>query len=254
MLSGHVEGQLLKFLVGMTGAKRILEIGLFTGYSALAMAEDLPDDGNLVACELDAHAARFARTWFDRSPHGRKIRVDVGLALDTLERMRASGERFDFVFIDADKPRYVDYFDLIVGSSLLDSGGLICVDNTMMQGDSYRDAPRSPNGRAIADFNRHVARDPDAPRRRRPDARSPADRRHGRDARFASPRGSPTSRRSIRSSRTSRQFWHPCVFRNEGSSPPTFRRVRRERCRRRRPVHGVRRSRIPVSRAFRRSR
>ena len=160
MVSGHVEGQLLRILVHATRATRILEIGLFTGYSALAMAEALPHDGTLVACEIDAYAAGVAQRWFDRSPHGRKIRIELGPASETLQRLRDAGERFDFVFLDADKGRYAAYFELVVGSTLLEPNGLLCVDNTLMQGEPYLDAPRTANGRAIAAFNRRVADDP----------------------------------------------------------------------------------------------
>ncbi len=160
MLSGHVEGKLLQFLVRATGAKRILEIGLFTGYSALAMAEALPDDGHLVACEIDAYAAAFARSWFDRSPHGAKIAIEVAPAKQTLERMHEQGASFDFVFIDADKGQYATYLDLLVGSELLTPTGLVCVDNTLMQGEPWADRARTPNGEAIAAFNAHVAADP----------------------------------------------------------------------------------------------
>jgi caffeoyl-CoA O-methyltransferase len=159
MLSGHVEGQLLNFLVRATKATRILEIGLFTGYSALAMAEALPAHGTLVACEIDAFAASVARSWFDRSPHGEKIQIELGPARRTLERMRDAGDRFDFVFIDADKPSYADYLELIVGSTLLEPHGLICVDNTLMQGQPYLSETRTPNGQAIYEFNRLVAND-----------------------------------------------------------------------------------------------
>ncbi len=160
MVSGHLEGQLLKLLVRATKATRILEIGLFTGYSALAMAEALPDDGTLVACEIDAYAASVAQHWFDQSTHGRKITIEVAPALQTLTRMRDAGDTFDFIFIDADKGRYAAYLELIVGSALLTENGLICVDNTLMQGEPYLTAPQSANGRAIAEFNALVASDP----------------------------------------------------------------------------------------------
>jgi caffeoyl-CoA O-methyltransferase len=159
MLSGHVEGRFLGLLVRATRARRILEIGVFTGYSALAMAEALPGDGQLVACEVDPYAANVAQTWFDRSPHGSKIRLHVGPALATLDRLQAAGATFDFVFIDADKASYGAYFDRLVGSTLLEPSGLICIDNTLMQGEPYL-GPRTPNGKAIAAFNRAVAADP----------------------------------------------------------------------------------------------
>jgi caffeoyl-CoA O-methyltransferase len=159
MLSGHLEGRFLNLLVRATRAKRILEIGVFTGYSALAMAEALPEDGRLVACEIDAYAANVARTWFDRSEHGRKIRVRVGPGRTTLEQLLAAGESFDFVFIDADKASYGAYVDALFGSALLEPDGLVCVDNTLMQGEPYLGA-RTHNGEAIAAFNRQVAADP----------------------------------------------------------------------------------------------
>ena len=87
MLSGHVEGQTLKMLVHATRARRVLEIGMFTGYSALAMAEALPADGMVVACEIDAEVAAFARRCFDASPDGAKVEIKVGPALTTLDRV-----------------------------------------------------------------------------------------------------------------------------------------------------------------------
>ncbi len=126
MLSGHVEGQLLKFLVHLAGARRVLEIGMFTGYSALAMAEALPPDGVVVACEVDAAVARFARECFDASPVGDRITVEVAPAMDTLRTLAAAADSqgpeaptFDFVFIDADKSGYLDYVEFLIGSALL---------------------------------------------------------------------------------------------------------------------------------------
>lgn len=159
MLSGHLEGQLLKMLVHATGARRVLEIGLFTGYSALAMAEALPEDGKLVACEVDKFAADFARSLFSRSPHGHKIRVEVNPAIDTLDRLAVTGERFDFVFIDADKESYWRYLDKLLSDDLLCDNALVCVDNTLMQGQPYLAGQQTENGRAIAEFNRRLASD-----------------------------------------------------------------------------------------------
>jgi caffeoyl-CoA O-methyltransferase len=159
MLSGHVEGRFLNMLVKATRAKRILEIGVFTGYSALAMAEALPDDGELIACEIDAYAADVARSWFDRSPHGAKIRIEVGPALATLDRLGEANAAFDLAFIDADKANYIAYLDRLVATPLLAPNGTICVDNTLMQGEPYLGA-HTTNGRAIAAFNQRVADDP----------------------------------------------------------------------------------------------
>lgn len=161
MLSGHIEGQTLKMFVYMTGAKNILEIGMFTGYSALAMAEALPENGRIIACEVDEYVANFAKNCFQESPHGSKISVEVAPALQTLEKLAAAGESFDLVFIDADKKEYVDYFKMLLDKGLLAENGFICVDNTLLQGEPYLPAEkRSPNGEAIAHFNRIVAQDP----------------------------------------------------------------------------------------------
>ncbi|MFH7025974.1 MAG: O-methyltransferase [Heteroscytonema crispum UTEX LB 1556] len=160
MLSGHLEGQTLKMFVRMTKAKRVLEVGMFTGYSALAMAEALPDDGKLVACEVDAYVANFAQNCFADSPHGDKITVEVAPALETLHKLAAAGESFDLIFIDADKKEYVEYFQTILDSNLLAPDGLICVDNTLLQGQPYLPPEkRTANGEAIATFNSIVAQD-----------------------------------------------------------------------------------------------
>lgn len=160
MLSGHLEGQLLKMFVHMTRAKNVLEIGMFTGYSALAMAEALPEDGRLVACEVDPYAAEFAKSAFQNSPHGDKIRVELGSALETLHQLAAAQESFDLVFIDADKTEYVQYFEMLLETGLLASHGFICVDNTLLQGQPYLPPEaRTKNGEAIAEFNRIVNND-----------------------------------------------------------------------------------------------
>lgn len=157
MLSGHVEGQLLKTLVRLARATRVLDIGMFTGYSALAMAEALPTDGVIVALELDAEVAAFAQTSFDGSPAGSKIAVRVGPASDTLATL--VGESFDLVFLDADKPGYLGYLRALLDNEMVAPHGLICVDNTLLQGEPWTGA-QSENGRAIAEFNRAVAQDP----------------------------------------------------------------------------------------------
>ncbi|NJM19166.1 MAG: SAM-dependent methyltransferase [Richelia sp. RM2_1_2] len=160
MLSGHIEGQTLKMFIHMTKAKRVLEIGMFTGYSALAMAEALPADGKLIACEVDAYTAEFGKAAFQESPHGEKIQVEVAPAQETLDKLAAVGESFDFVFIDADKGGYVDYFNTLLEKNLLAPSGFICVDNTLLQGQPYlSEAERTANGKAIANFNRTVAAD-----------------------------------------------------------------------------------------------
>ncbi|MBV8887236.1 MAG: class I SAM-dependent methyltransferase [Chroococcidiopsidaceae cyanobacterium CP_BM_RX_35] len=160
MLSGHLEGQLLKMFVHMTRTKSVLEIGMFTGYSALAMAEALPMDGRLVACEVDPYTAEFAKSAFQASPHGDKIHVELGPALETLHKLAAAQESFDLVFIDADKTEYVQYLQILLDDNLLTPNGFICVDNTLLQGQVYLPPEeRSKNGEAIAAFNRIVKDD-----------------------------------------------------------------------------------------------
>ncbi len=161
MLSGHLEGQVLKMFVHMTGAKNVLEIGMFTGYSALAMAEALPEDGHLVACEVDRYAAEFAKSAFQASSQSSKISVELGPALETMHKLAAAHQTFDLVFIDADKTEYVQYFETLLDSGLLAPDGFICVDNTLLQGQPYLPQnERTKNGEAIAEFNRYVKNDP----------------------------------------------------------------------------------------------
>ena len=160
MLSGHIEGQLLKMLVSISKSKRVLEVGMFTGYSALAIAEALPEDGYVLACEVDEYVSKFATECFDVSPHGRKIEVRVAPAMETMKQLVEDGESFDLVFIDADKGGYVDYLCLLLETNLLAPDGFICVDNTLLQGQPYLSSEqRTANGEAIAKFNRFVAED-----------------------------------------------------------------------------------------------
>lgn len=152
MLSGQVEGAFLHTLVAAKRAQRVLEVGTFTGFSALMMAAALPGDGELVTLELDAEHAAFARSYFERSEDGPKIRLIEGPAL---EKLRALDGRFDFVFIDADKPNYANYLEAVL--PLLADDGLIAVDNVLWSGEVTD--PKDDNGRAITAFNRLVATD-----------------------------------------------------------------------------------------------
>ena len=160
MLSGHLEGQLLKMLVAISGAKRVLEIGMFTGYSALAIAESLPPNGILIACEVDDYAAQFATRCFKASPAKDKIQVKVAPAAETLQQLIKTEEPFDLVFIDADKGGYINYVNLLLETQLLAPNGFICVDNTLMQGQPYLGEEQwTDNGRAIAQFNQFITED-----------------------------------------------------------------------------------------------
>ncbi len=152
MMVGHTQGLLLKLLVRMTGAKRVLEIGTFTGYSTLAMAEGLPDDGSIVTCDVDPKATAIARSFWERSPHGRKIVLKLAPALDTIATLAGP---LDFVFIDADKPNYARYWDACVPK--VRSGGVLAADNVLWSGRVLD--PKEPDDRALAAFNEHVLRD-----------------------------------------------------------------------------------------------
>jgi caffeoyl-CoA O-methyltransferase len=156
MLSGHVEGRLLETLAFCTGARRVLEFGTYSGYSALSMAAGLPDDGEVVTLELSAEHAAVARRHFAASPHGHKIDLREGRALDSL---RAVEGQFDLVFIDADKPGYRDYYEAAL--ERLTPRGLIAVDNTLWSGRVVpeRDDDPSESTLALREFNDHVARD-----------------------------------------------------------------------------------------------
>lgn len=160
MLSGHVEGVFLRMLVAATSARRVLEIGMFTGYSALAMAEALSADGRLVACEVDERAAALARDAFVAAGRGGQVDIRIGDARRTLRDLAGAGERFDLVFIDADKAGYADYLGALLDLDLLADGGLVAVDNTLLQGEPWAGPAPSANGAAVAAFNAHLAADP----------------------------------------------------------------------------------------------
>jgi caffeoyl-CoA O-methyltransferase len=149
MLTGPVAGRFLETLVWFGQPRRILEIGTFSGHSALSMAAALPEGGHLDACEVDPERAAFAQRYFDRSPHGSKITLHLGPAAETIDRLE--GE-FDLVFIDADKEGYVVYYDAVVPR--LSAHGLIVADNTLWSGRVLEG-----EGPLVA-FNEHVAADP----------------------------------------------------------------------------------------------
>jgi caffeoyl-CoA O-methyltransferase len=154
MLTGPVEGAFLCMLVQSSYASRVLEIGTFTGYSALSMAAGLPADGALVSCEIDHAHARIAQSFFDRSPHGARIQLRIGPALDTLKSLPPEAV-FDLAFVDADKENYINYYEAILPR--LKAGGLVVADNTLWSGRVLD--PKEKTDHAIVAFNDHVARD-----------------------------------------------------------------------------------------------
>ena len=153
MLTGKVEGAFLRMLVRVTGARKVVEIGTFTGYAALMMAEGLPADGELVTCDISEEYASIARRYFDRSPHGKKIRLVLAPAAGTLRGIPDGS--VDFVFIDADKGSYLVYYEESV--RILRSGGLIPADNVLWYGRVL--SPEDDDSRAIVSFNCKVMSD-----------------------------------------------------------------------------------------------
>jgi caffeoyl-CoA O-methyltransferase len=155
MQVGRVEGTLLKLLCQLTRARRVLEIGTFTGFSTLCMAEGMAEDGELITCDINPEATKIARAFFDRSPHGRKITIRLGDALATVNQLPTEPP-FDLVFIDADKEPYIAYYEAVVPR--VRPGGLIVADNTLWEGRVLH--PADASTRAIVAFNTHVQADP----------------------------------------------------------------------------------------------
>ena len=152
---GKVEGKLLQLLVKISGARNAIEIGTFTGYSALIIAEALPEDGRLITCETNPKHAEIALRYFRKSPQGSKIRLELKPAMETLRGI--ADNSVDFVFIDADKPSYGRYFDEAM--RILHAGGLIFVDNVFWRNKIFKQPITNENARAIAAFNEKVKND-----------------------------------------------------------------------------------------------
>ncbi len=153
MQVGLIEGRFLQMLVRLIGARNILEIGMFTGYSTLMMAEALPNDGRLITCEVDPKAEAIARKYFAESPHGHKIDIRMGPAMNTIKTL--SGP-LELIFIDADKGNYSNYYEVCF--PLVKPGGLIVGDNVLWSGKVI--APSDIDTRSIVAFDNLVQSDP----------------------------------------------------------------------------------------------
>merc|ERR1719203_2652657 len=158
MISGQVEGQLLQFLVRFGKVTTALDIGTFTGYSAVALAEALPDNGRVVTLEREADAVRIASAHWASSPHASKIVSQVGEAFHLLDKLAEQREAFDLIFLDVDKPGYLALYQRLMESGLLKVGGLLVVDNTMYKGEEIL-GELSQNGKGIRAFNEAVLKD-----------------------------------------------------------------------------------------------
>ncbi|MDP8976003.1 MAG: class I SAM-dependent methyltransferase [Actinomycetota bacterium] len=154
MMVGPLEGRFLQTLVYATGARRVLEIGTFSGYSSLSMAAGLPADGHIISCDLDPVALAVARRFLAASPHGDRIEIREGPALDTVAQLDGP---FDLVFVDADKTNYANYYEAVLPK--LAERGLIVVDNTLWSGAVLDESDRSADTVAIRTFNQMVLDD-----------------------------------------------------------------------------------------------
>lgn len=157
MLSGSVQGALLKMLVELSGARRIIEIGSFTGYSSTCMALGLPDDGHIDALEINDELEDLMRAGWERAGVSSKISLHIGDAVQTLKSL-SGGESYDLVFIDANKRQYCEYYELVL--PLLRQGGLIIADDVLWDGKVYADPlPHDAQTVGLLKFNDMVAND-----------------------------------------------------------------------------------------------
>jgi caffeoyl-CoA O-methyltransferase len=154
MLTGTIEGRFLELLVYGLQAKRVLELGTFSGYSALSMAAGLPEGGHIDTCEFDETHAEVARRHIASSPYADRITVHLGPALETIERLE--GE-FDFVFVDADKTNYMNYYDALLPR--LAENGLMAFDNTLWSGRVLDEGDDDESTRAFRELNDRLASD-----------------------------------------------------------------------------------------------
>jgi caffeoyl-CoA O-methyltransferase len=154
MLTGTIEGRFLEFLVYMTSARRILEIGTYSGYSAISMAAALPPGGSIDTCEVEEKHAAVARRYIEEAGYTDRITVHLGPALETIDRLEGD---FDFVFIDADKENYVNYYEAVLPR--LSERGLIAADNTLWSGRVVDESEQDEATHAIRAFNDHVRDD-----------------------------------------------------------------------------------------------
>lgn len=157
MISGHLQGKLLEMLVRMMRPKRVLEIGTFTGYSALSIARGLDDDALLDTIEVDDELEDIAASFFEKSEYGSRIRQHIGSALDVVPRL---GECYDMVFIDGDKREYPAYYDMLLDGGYVHSGSFLMADNILWYGKVAEPvAHNDKHTEAIIEFNRKVVED-----------------------------------------------------------------------------------------------
>ena len=154
MMVGLLEGRFLELLVRQTGARRVLELGTFTGWSSIAMARGLPEDGRITTCDVDEETTAIARRYAEEAGVADRIEYRLGPAMETLVQLDGP---FDLVFIDADKVSYVDYYEAVLPKLAPD--GLIVADNVLWSGRVADPANDEENTRALRRFNDHVLQD-----------------------------------------------------------------------------------------------
>ena len=154
MLTGPVEGRFLELLVFGMGARRVLEIGTYSGYSALSMAAGLPEGGHIDTCELEEKHAAVAQRYFDRSHYGDRITIHLGPAIESIERLDGP---YDLVFVDADKPGYDAYYEAVLPK--LAPNGLIVFDNMLQSGRVVHDPDAGEATQAIVALNEKLRND-----------------------------------------------------------------------------------------------
>ena len=154
MASGHIQGRFLKMLVEMMRPKNILEIGTFTGYSAICLAEGLDEGGKIYTFDVNDELEDFTRKWLEESPVGNKIHYKIGSALEEVPKL---GIKFDLAFIDGDKREYIEYYEMVMEH--LNTGGWILADNTLWDGHVIDPAYKDAQTNGVREFNDYVRND-----------------------------------------------------------------------------------------------
>lgn len=154
MMSGDSVGNFLKLIVKINQCKRVLEIGTFTGYSALMLASGLQENGELITCDINSETSNIAKKYWAKSPHGKKIKLVLGPAIESMEKLEG---KFDLIFIDADKNNYLNYYNK--SKDLLSKNGIIIVDNVLWSGRVL--SPEDKQSISIDNFNKFVKEDKD---------------------------------------------------------------------------------------------
>ena len=153
MLVGELEASVLGFLLRSIKAKKVLEFGTFTGYSALAMAENIPDDGEVITLDINTDTVNVALDFWKQSPHGKKIKSVIGPALETVQTLK---KEFDFIFIDADKVNYLEY--LKQSLKILSVNGMVAIDNVLWGGEVLKEENCDDQTKAIQELNNFISK------------------------------------------------------------------------------------------------